>query len=1564
MSGEAHESGALLALRKRRRGNRGADVAHVDFQQPLNLDMQLMVSVLFEVLRGHVPEDVYARIAEIVQHDGAGNVKWTRERLQELPVDYWPHLAKVLRIICAIGNTADKAQKKRRRDAYERAKCNETDFKGTTYTLRGCMEFFRQNGMDPKELYEHIVNMRIDFVLTAHPTETHRLTSLVNHRKLCELIMEFDGESYTPFDETMVGGTGDGGDACAALEGGGAARHDNVVHGPDSKAEADLIRRGGRGAHNVKTTVFESVHKFYGYLDAFLEENGLPVLPIEAQIFRFSSWAGGDRDGNPFVTPDITRKTVCYNKISACELYLGMVGLFGVADTGDQLDKLAEELPLKDATEEFRQYVAAVGEAEAAALGSSWAGDGTATHFSKEFMYMVPDAQPDEVYRTLFRLIGTRLTVTKYIARKQLAGEKSDLSEEVRKYVYRSREEIMEPLKRCYQSLCDVGCEVFANGTLKALIRSMDTFGLYLLKLDIRQENAKHSAAADFLCKRLGLSEKLYTEMEEDERVAFLSGLLAAEGTFDVGGDVLAGAPDEVVDVIETVQVVGELGSEVVHSYVISMCDCASDILLVEVLLEKIAAAAGDGASSHKGIRVVPLLETIGSLRASSAIMERLFGERWYRGHIARHHGNTQEVMIGYSDSGKDGGRLAASWELYKVGAGLGEKCISQAQQMLFSVAESEGITMHYFHGRGGSVSRGGGPLHQAIMSQPRGTLNNYLRLTVQGETIGYMFAMPHDCARTMEYYLTSCVRFNVDADRITVKPEWARLWDEMAEISYRAYRKVVGDAVGFADYFAALTPVREMGLMNIGSRPAKRTKDGGIGKIRAIPWVFAWAQVQLNMPIWLGLADGLQHAMETGRMELLKDMYRGWPFCTSFLHLVSMVLLKTNAAITEEYERALVPPELRHLGEILRCDLSRATTLIKLVTGEREFCDNDVVVRRGFQCNAGLLGPCAALQIEALAGYRRAPDDARYHDALVISMKAIAAVMQHTGHGGKLLERARAHDVRRVLADEVEAVLPQQLGVVQLGVLEHVADVVNVHLARKHLLTHVLQGAQSAGVSKTHDLTQLEVRVAVEVANARGVNELEHLHDGVERPAAELNDLGRVLLTQNVVKVLGTGAENDLVSSDVLASDGNSDVGVLGVVQLTADVVSEDGEDGVKGASALGAVLHGVKVVEPLAPVVAAENVHDAVDLHQSAVLTTTDGVHVGGDGLTTPGAGARVEDKQRVEVGVAVVPAKHVDLVVHNARRVAAHGGRVEVAGVVDASPGVGGNVVGVNVVVVSAAGVAAAHVEHLAVGDHHVAAAGVGLLAVGLAEAGPGGGDGVEALEVVEALVAVVSAEAVEAVVDAGEGVVGAFRGHLAAAGDVAHLHVDGLKGVGGVKRVVHGGDVEGEHVHEPRVAVVAAVHEELAAVHGGRVVVARERRRREPGVLLARAGHGDRGLLHAQVQAQPPALDGVEGVGVPDGPLPGPAAEDDEDLADHVAAVSRARRGSASGGADVLVQHVGVGTQSRHCVGKRWVLNYDAGRERCALMKRTDPQHGGLGEPPRGLTQKLKTETINV
>ncbi|KAK2198327.1 bifunctional Pyruvate-Phosphoenolpyruvate kinase-like domain superfamily/Phosphoenolpyruvate carboxylase/Phosphoenolpyruvate carboxylase [Babesia duncani] len=928
----------------------------------MKLDIMILHKVLFDVMKIHVPEKIYNEIMPIIKCTENHEVSAIRQSISKISNESLPYLAKGLGIMCSLANMATRAQRNRRRAFFDLSFKNKSnDFAAYCYTLNGNVEYFKEKQIPLQEAYKALCNMKIDFVLTAHPTETNRFTNFINYRRVNDLLLKLDTPYITPFERNQL---------MLDLE-----RQITIIWSTDhiSRGKPTPLDEIAMVASRVSESIFKSVPKFYEFIDNFLKEQGLPPLPLESRILRFTSWSGGDRDGNPYVTPEMTRFAAHYNRIHACSQYLKMIST------------LMNELPIKSLSLDFEAYAEYL--IEHNPLPSSQDSrlitkDYINSVQIERFTFEDPDAQPDEIYRKFLSHIGSRLKATQYVSKKILMGD--SVNEDILKYAYASSTEILIPLKECYKNLCENNCQLIANGTLKVLIRCLDTFGLYLLNMDIRQEASKHVAAMDYLCECTGLIPNKYSSLDEESKVAFLIGELEKDNFISLDNLSLDTCPDNIRNVLETFKVIGELGSSVIHGYVISMCSCVSDVILVLFFIRKISNGYSE-TSSPNYIKIIPLLETIDSLRKSHHVLEALLKLPFYKKHLDTYQNSTKQIMIGYSDSGKDGGRMSATWELYK------------AQEHLLQVAHAYNIELQYFHGRGGSVSRGGGPLHLAILSQPPGTLKNYLRLTVQGETIGYMFGLPADCMRTFEYYLTSALRFNLTPPH-KIEESWVRLWDEMAEKSYQAYRNIVANTEGFVDYFTAVTPVKEMELMNIGSRPAKRTKGSGLQGLRAIPWVFGWTQARFNLPIWLGIGDGIQHAIDTGRIDLLNDMYKNWPFCTSFMHLVSMVLLKTDASIVNEYEKALVPHELLHIGEILHAKFDQATKVMKQVTQEHNFADNDIVVKRGFVCHANWIRQCGALQIESLLQYRKDPENTRAHDALVISMKAIAAIMQYTG--------------------------------------------------------------------------------------------------------------------------------------------------------------------------------------------------------------------------------------------------------------------------------------------------------------------------------------------------------------------------------------------------------------------------------------------------------------------------------------------------------------------------------------------------------------------------------------
>jgi phosphoenolpyruvate carboxylase len=400
------------------------------------------------------------------------------------------------------------------------------------------------------------------------------------------------------------------------------------------------------------------------------------------------------------------------------------------------------------------------------------------------------------------------------------------------------------------------------------------------------------------------------------------------------------------------------------------MASRASDVLTVE-LLQKLAG------NTHPQ-RVVPLFETTAALQRAGEVLDALLALPWYRARIAGH----QEVMIGYSDSAKEAGRVAAAWSLYR------------AQEDVVAACGRHRVRLTLFHGRGGSVGRGGGPTHLAIRSQPPGSIDGRLRVTEQGEMIQAKFGLVDIAVRTMEVYTTATLEATL-APPSQPAPEWRSLMERLSDCARTSYRRVVYDHPRFLDYFHLATPESELRALHIGSRPPKRSGGDDVGSLRAIPWQFAWTQTRLLLPSWLGVEDALAGASD---QPLLKRMYADWPFFQSTLDLIEMVLAKADARIAAEYDRRLVPTPLRPLGAELRSRLARATAAVLSVTGHREPADSTPVLRRSIDVRNPYVDPINLVQIELLARLRQSPGTPELMRAFAATVNGIAAGMRNTG--------------------------------------------------------------------------------------------------------------------------------------------------------------------------------------------------------------------------------------------------------------------------------------------------------------------------------------------------------------------------------------------------------------------------------------------------------------------------------------------------------------------------------------------------------------------------------------
>ncbi|KAK3442813.1 hypothetical protein EUGRSUZ_B03067 [Eucalyptus grandis] len=549
---------------------------------------------------------------------------------------------------------------------------------------------------------------------------------------------------------------------------------------------------------------------------------------------------------------------------------------------------------------------------------------------------------------------------------------------------YESSDQLLEPLILCYESLQSCGSGVLADGRLADLIRRVATFGIVLMKLDLRQESGRHSETLDAITRYLDMGT--YSEWDEEKRLEFLTREL--KGKRPLVPPSIEVAPD-IREVLDTFRVAAELGSDSLGAYVISMASNASDVLAVE-LLQKDARLAVSGELGRPclggTLRVVPLFETVKDLREAGSVIRKLLSIDWYREHILRNHGGHQEVMVGYSDSGKDAGRFTAAWELYK------------AQEDVVAACNEYDIKVTLFHGRGGSIGRGGGPTYLAIQSQPPGSVMGTLRSTEQGEMVQAKFGLPQTAVRQLEIYTTAVLLATLRPPLSPREEKWRNLMEEISKISCQSYRNTVYENPEFLAYFHEATPQAELGFLNIGSRPTRRKSSTGVGHLRAIPWVFAWTQTRFVLPAWLGVGAGLRGVCEKGHTAELQEMYKEWPFFQSTVDLIEMVLGKADIPIAKHYDEVLVSESRRELGAELRRELLTTEKYVLVISGHEKLSENNRSLRRLIESRLPYLNPMNMLQVEILKRLRRDDDNNKLRDALQITFNGIAAGMRNTG--------------------------------------------------------------------------------------------------------------------------------------------------------------------------------------------------------------------------------------------------------------------------------------------------------------------------------------------------------------------------------------------------------------------------------------------------------------------------------------------------------------------------------------------------------------------------------------
>ncbi|AFS38745.1 MULTISPECIES: phosphoenolpyruvate carboxylase [Alteromonas] len=759
-----------------------------------------------------------------------------------------------------------------------------------------------------EKVQDAVAKLNIDLVLTAHPTEVTRRTLIHKHKELANCLQAIHQESLNDVErkkiETRIA------DLIAQ------AWHTEEIR----SVRPTPVDEARWGFSVIENSLWEAVPDFMRELDGRLNEDYEVSLPLDASPVQFSSWMGGDRDGNPFVTSKVTEQVLLLARKRAAKLF------------AIDLDRLQVELSMYDCNDALREKV----------------GDA------------------NEPYRALLRPLVDKFIATRDGISDYLAGKNPDTSNWVE-----SDDELIEPLMLCYQSLLDCGMQVVANGLLLDTIRRARVFGIHLLRLDVRQDSERHADVFSELTRYLGLGD--YAQWSEADKQAFLLRELGSKRPlFPAQWD----ASDDVKEVLDTCKVIAKHSKHGFGIYIISMASEPSDVMAVQLLLQE--------SGVDWPMPVAPLFETLDDLNNSPDVMRKLLSIDWYRGYVK----GRQFVMIGYSDSAKDAGALAAGWAQY------------QSQEALVAIADEFDVSLTLFHGRGGTIGRGGLPAHAAIYSQPPGSLDGGFRVTEQGETIRYKFGMPKLAKRSLGIYASAIIEAMLFPPPAP-KEEWRELITAMAAQGRDNYRATVRHDKEFVPYFRVATPEQELGKLPLGSRPAKRKPQGGIESLRAIPWIFAWAQTRLVLPSWLGVMRAIDSVKTPENEKVVNEMFSEWPFYRSRLSMLDMVFHKADPRISEAYDERLVPKELKHFGEALRSELKESISSLLAITGDGDIMKNDPQGKESMEIRAAYLQPLHYLQIELLDRIRKAGDDAQntsLERAMMVTIAGIAIGMRNTG--------------------------------------------------------------------------------------------------------------------------------------------------------------------------------------------------------------------------------------------------------------------------------------------------------------------------------------------------------------------------------------------------------------------------------------------------------------------------------------------------------------------------------------------------------------------------------------
>lgn len=912
--------------------------------EPLKRDINLLGNILGQVLVEQEGTDLFEMEEDIrllckrLRFDYDPDLdERLRQRIEETDAGRLGRIVRAFSVYFQLVNIAERYHRVRRRRQYEASPDNPPQ----RASLASALSRLAEDGVDAPRLQKAINNLNVGLVLTAHPTEALRRSVRRKHERIGEMLERIESGLVTWKERRRLEEK--------------LAEEITVLW----QTEELRSRRPGVPQEIQRTLLFFEHPLIDATLDVYREfeeelEKRFPEAAVEVgRVLEFGSWVGGDQDGNPLVKPETLTTALALHREVILRRHISSV--LALAEHMSQSSKLVEVSgELAESVETGQVTVSQPADVE--------------RHRGED---------TNEIYYRKLTIIAERLKLT-------LESPDSPAA-------YTGVSEFLEDLRMIQRSLMGHGGERIAEGGLRDLIRQAGVFGFHLAKLDVRQESSRVMEAADALVDAGG---EALADMGEENRAAILRDLV---GDPDLNLQDPMNAPDEVLEVLETFKRIrqsrDEFSEPPVETFILSMARQASDVLAVQLLARRVGLLEvdGDGRCTASYLRVTPLFETIEDLERAPEVLRRLLDDSFYRSSLAR-NGDLQEIMLGYSDSGKDAGYVTSSWTLYKT------------QSLLAEVAREYGVKLRLFHGRGGSAGRGGGPSYDAIMAQPPGTLDGSIRITEQGEVISFKYSMQGLARRNLDTVLAAVLEASVSKAHADLPEGWTQALGDISAAARETYRALVYEDEDFLSFFSEASPIEEISLLNMGSRPARRVGRPDVTSLRAIPWVFAWTQNRFLLPSWYGAGTALGNQVRSPEgLAMVREMYWRWPFFRTLMGFMQMTLAKSDLRIAHTYTDLVEDERVRdRLWTRIAEEHAACVEAVLLITENESLLDDSPVLQRSIRLRNPYVDPLSYIQVNLLRRLRSLPEDsperAAVLETLLLTVSGISSGMLNTG--------------------------------------------------------------------------------------------------------------------------------------------------------------------------------------------------------------------------------------------------------------------------------------------------------------------------------------------------------------------------------------------------------------------------------------------------------------------------------------------------------------------------------------------------------------------------------------